>query len=411
MRITLFVVATMLVAALPARAAAPLDIAEAVRLALAAADPSLVRYEEQAAAFEARAVADSQLPDPKLRLGLSNLPIDSFRFDQEDMTMGEIMISQEFSRGNSRALTRAKRYAEADAERAARSLREAEIVRETRDAWIELRYWLIAKDKVEDSRQAVAELMEAAKAIFASGRGTAQDVLRADLELSLLDDRLLDIERQTARARARLARFIGAAASRPLGEQATLPPPAAPEIILESLAHHPAVTSDGARIAAMDREVDLAEEQYKPGFELEAGYGLRGGGRTDFATVGVSFDLPLFVAKRQDRNVAAARHERQAAMLDRDAKLLDLRQLLETTYADWRRGKDRVTLYEKAVTARARWTAEAALTAYQSGVSDFADLIRARLADLESSLSLERLRADRAQAQAMLLFLQGESHD
>ncbi|MBW7835522.1 MAG: TolC family protein [Sphingomonadales bacterium] len=411
MRILLLVAAMMVAATLPARAAVPLDIAEAVSLALAAADPSLVRYEEQAAALEARAVADSQLPDPKLRLGLSNLPLDSFRFDQQDMTMGEVMISQEFSRGDSRALMRAKRRAEADAERAERLGREIEIVRETRDAWIELRYWLIAKDKVEDSRQAVAELMEVAKAIFASGRETAQDVLRAELELSLLDDRLLDIERQTARARARLARFIGAAAARPLTGPAALPPPAAPEIILESLAHHPTVVSDSARITALDRDVDLAEEQYKPGFELEAGYGLRGGGRSDFASVGLSFDLPLFVAKRQDQQAAAARHTRQAAMLSREAKLLDLRQLLEATYADWQRDKDRVALYEKAVTARARWTSEATLTAYQSGVSDFADLVRARLADFESTLALERLRADRAQAQAMLLFLQGESHD
>lgn len=411
MRITLFVVATILAATFPARAAAPLDIAEAVSLALAAADPSLVRYEEQAAALEARAVADSQLPDPKLRLGLSNLPLDSFRFDQQDMTMGEVMISQEFSRGDSRALMRAKRRAEADAERAERLGREIEIVRETRDAWIELRYWLAAKDTVGASRQAVAELMEVAKAIFASGRETAQDVLRAELELSLLDDRLLDIERQTARARARLARFIGAAAARPLTGPAALPPPAAPEIILESLAHHPTVVSDSARITALDRDVDLAEEQYKPGFELEAGYGLRGGGRSDFASVGLSFDLPLFVAKRQDQQAAAARHTRQAAMLSREAKLLDLRQLLEATYADWQRDKDRVALYEKAVTARARWTSEATLTAYQSGVSDFADLVRARLADFESTLALERLRADRAQAQAMLLFLQGESHD
>ena len=411
MRIVLLVAATMIAATFPARAAAPLALAEAVNLALAADDPSLARYEEQAAAFEERAIADSQLPDPKLRLGLSNLPIDNFRFDQEDMTMGEIMISQEFSRGNSRTLMRAKRQAEADAERAERSLREAEIVRETRDAWIELRYWLMAKDKVGASRQAVANLQEVAKSIFASGRETAQDVLRAELELSLLDDRLLDIERQTARARARLARFIGASAVRPLAEQAMLPPPAALEVILESLAHHPAITSNGARIAALDRDVDLSEEQYKPGWELEAGYGLRGGGRSDFASIGLSFDVPLFVANRQDRNVAAARHERQAAMLDRDAKLLDLRQLLEMTYADWRRGKDRVVLYEKAVTTRARWTSEATLTAYQSGVSDFAELVRAQLSELESALALERLRADRAQAQAMLLYLQGDSHD
>jgi len=63
------------------------------------------------------------------------------------------------------------------------------------------------------------------------------------------------------------------------------------------------------------------------------------------------------------------------------------------------------------VTSRATNSTEAALNAYRSGVSDFAELIRSRLAELDVELKLLRLTVDRGQAQAKLLYLQGEGDE
>ena len=394
----------------PASAADTLSLEDTVSTALNRDDPGIVRYRERAAALDDRAIADSQLPDPNLRLGLRNLPTDSFKFSQEPMTQAEIALQQAFPAGNTRSLTREKRGAEAQVARAHQSLALSGLVLDTRRAWFEVYYWAHAREILAKSREAVRELSEVVTATFATGRKTSQDVFRAQLELSLLDDRLMEAERQEHMARATLARFIGSASSQwTLPEQLPVlqePPPK--EILREALLSHPAIRAEDAEIAARTYDVEIAEEQYKPHWMVDVGYGVRSGQRPDFASVGVTLSLPFFTGKRQDRNASAAKHERNAARLDRQARLLEMNKVLGRTYAAWNILNDRINLYERAVLGRAAGTTEAALSAYRNAVSDFDDLIQARLAELEAELTLLRLRTDRAQAQAQLLYLDGE---
>jgi outer membrane protein TolC len=388
----------------------PLSLDEAVTIALAADDPTVVRFEERAAAFDEQAIADSQLSDPKLRFRFNNFPVNSFRLGQEPMTQIQLGLQQAFPRGKTLSLTRKRREAQARAERAKERLQERNIVLDTRTTWLELFYWLGARQKVADSRQAVSELLKVATAIFATGRQTSQDVQRAELELSLLDDRLVNVDRRIEMARADLSRLVGEApARRPLTPSLpVLQMPPAKLALRDALVRHPMVAVDDAMIEARKRDIDIAGEQYKPGWAVDANYGLRSAGRADFATLGVAIDLPFFTGKRQDRTLAAAKRNHQASRLDRDARLLELNKSLERTYADWRRLGERVTLYKKVVINRASGTTQAALGAYRSGVSDFAELIRSRLAELDADLTLLRLQVNRAQAQARLLYLNGE---
>ena len=403
------------------RAAETLGLDEAVNIALGANDPTVTRFEERALALDDRAVSDSQLPDPKLNLGLLNFPTNSFRYTQEPMTRVQVGVKQAFPRGKTLSLTRKRREAEARAERAKLALQERQIALDTRTAWLELYYWLGARGTVAESRQAVSELIEVAISIFATGRQTSQDVLRAELELSLLDDQVVDVERRIEMARADLLRLVGEDALRPLrapqeglgagsrGFALAMPAPA--EILRERLSLHPSMSVEDAHIRAREHDINIARQQYKPGWSANVGYGARGGDRADFASVGIALDIPLFTGKRQDRRLAAAKRQRQAARLDRDARLLKLNEMLDRGYADWSRLGERVELYEKAVVLRATNTSEAALGAYRSGVSDFAELIRSRLAELNVDLKLLRLVVDRGQAQARLLYLDGEDNE
>jgi len=131
--------------------------------------------------------------------------------------------------------------------------------------------------------------------------------------------------------------------------------------------------------------------------------------RADFLSVMVLVDLPLFTGNRQDRRLAASRHETQAAMRARDNELLELRRTLDETYAGWERAGERLERYRTALIPQARESAEAALSAYQSDRGDFNALMRARIAELETRLEALRLIVDRAKAQAGLLFLAGDA--
>ncbi len=87
-----------------AQAEQPLALDEAVRLAVER-QPLLRSLESAAAAARQAAVAEAQLPDPKLRLGVLNLPatgVDAFRLNREDMTMTTIGLMQDMVRSEKR---------------------------------------------------------------------------------------------------------------------------------------------------------------------------------------------------------------------------------------------------------------------------------------------------------------------
>lgn len=387
-----------------------LSLQDAVNLALLNDDPYLGEASTRAAALEDMAVADAQLADPKLRLNFANWPTHSFSYTQEPMTQVQLGLSQAFPKGNTLKYSREKKQAEAKSQHHLRNLRVQEITLDTRLTWLELYFASNARTQTLQNRQTISELIEVIEGRYTTGRQTQQDISRAQLELSLLDDRLAEFDQKISVERANLARRIGTAAViQPLPSHLpAMQHPADLAAVEEILAHHPAAEILAANIETADKAVDIASEQYKPGWTLNVGYGARGGDRADFASVGVTMDVPLFTKNRQDKRVSAAKKSRQATRLSRDTLLLDLKKKLHVAHANWKRLGERTTLYQTVVLERAKETTEASLTSYQSGVSDFPELVRARLAELDAELKLLRLQTDRLKAQATLLFLEGE---
>ena len=81
---------------------------------------------------------------------------------------------------------------------------------------------------------------------------------------------------------------------------------------------------------------------------------------------------------------------------------------MDRAYANWLRYGERIQFFERVVVNRASDTAAGALESYENRTGDFAELIRARLAQLDIELKLLRLRVDRAQSATALLFLAGQ---
>jgi len=387
----------------------PLTLPETVTLALGANDPSVALFEQEALAYEDRAIADSQLPDPTLRAQIANFPLASFDYNREAMTQLKFGISQKLPKGQTLSLTRDKRNAQAQAVRAQKALRERQIVLDARQAWLELYYWREARKLTVESQQKVGELGGVAEAVYASGRSSLQDVLRVELETAALGTKLIDIDRNIDIARANLERLLGRFdGARPIASKFPLLPGLLTEgQVRDTLSAHPSVQVFEANIAAKSRDVDIASEQYKPGFTFDAGYGLRDS-RSDFGSVGVSVSLPLFSKKNKDYALSAAKRMRASQTLRRDTQVLELERSLRRDWAQYTRLGERIALYEKEVLVRARETRDAAMIAYGNKLADFSELVRAELAVLDIELTLARLRIDRVQAQANLLYLNGE---
>ncbi len=391
----------------------PLTIAEAEDLALAA-EPGQQALRARAAALEEQAVVAGALPDPMLRVGLNNYPIESGGFTTEGMTNAGAVYRQAFPRGDTRSLSNLKFTQLAKAQTREADARGYDVLTATRMSWLDLYYWSKARDLVRESRPFFDDLVTITRSLYAVGRRNQQDVLRAELELSRLDDRLIDIERQQLRARAQLGQWIGDDAERRVADKLPQWDDAPPlNDLLTSLQAHPSLLAADARIAAQEASVGLAEQRNKPGWALDVGYAHRNGSlpngdpRSDFISVGVTVDLPFFRKQSVDSTLSAALQDRSAALAGKERLRRSLESRLEAEYTRWRESSRRLALYEERILVQARDHAQASLLAYQNDRGDFADVMRGYIDDLNTRIDYVRLNVEREQAYAVLANLGG----
>jgi len=400
-------------AATSAERGIPLTLAETEDLAVAA-EPGQLALQARAAALEEQAVVAGALPDPMLRVGLNNYPIQSGGFTTEGMTNVGASYRQAFPRGNSRSLGNLKFSRLADAQLEEADARGKDVLAAARIAWLDLYYWTKARDLVRESRPFFDDLATITRSLYAVGRRNQQDVLRAELELSRLDDRLIDIERQQQRARAQLREWIGDDAERPVADKLPQWDDAPPlEDLRAMLREHPSLRAADTRIAAQDASVELAEQRSKPGWALDLGYSYRNGSqpngdpRADFFTVGVTVDLPFFSRRSVDSTLSGALQDRSAAVADKERMLRSLDSRLISEHARWQELSRRLSLYEERILVQARDHAQAALLAYQNDRGNFADVMRGYIDDLNTRIDYVRLNVEREQAYAVLANLGG----
>lgn len=396
-----------------------LSLRQAIDNAIAV-DPWLRGSELNEQALLAEGIAAGELPDPRLSMGLANLATDTLDFDQEPMTQFKMGIAQHFPRGDTRKLQRRQKQEES----AAHSL-----LRQNRKAQIELRVSLLWLDNflsqqsialIEQNYHLFEQLVDITHAnyITTSGATRQQDVIRAELELSRLNDRLIDLRRQSDAARQALMEWLSpelanktfpevlpARSYQSLPEyfgNAGLKPTAfgANPALVQMIQRHPRLQVIDQKLQVAATDVELAKEQYKPEWGVNAAYSYRdddpfGKDRADFVSLGVTVDVPLFTENRQDQRLKAAGLRRAALQTERDLLLRQLLAASEKAWAELRRLDEREQLYRDHLLPKMHDQADAALAAYTSDGGDFAEVMWARIAELNTQVMALELKVER----------------
>jgi outer membrane protein TolC len=389
----------------------PLTIAEAEDL-VRGGEPGQLALLAQAEAMQERAIAAGSLPDPVLRVGLANYPITGGSFSTEGMTQAQLGLRQSFPRARAQGTEKMRAQAEMVSQGA--GARSRDVVTAVRIAWLDAFYAQRAWELMSESRPFFADLVTITRSMYAVGRKSQYDVLRAELELSRLDDRLIKTNLAKSEAQADLSRWLGQDAYRPVAMKLPgwdrLPPL---EDLRAGLAVHPSIAAAEAGVAAQQAAVSIAEEQKKPGWALDVGYGHRDGflpdgtPRSDFVSLSVSVDLPFFGKNRQDRRLAAALGDRSAARQSQAEITARLRSALDAEVARWNDLTQRLALYETQILEQSKGQVQAALLAYQSDNGDFSDVMRGYIDDLNARLEHISLQVQRSQSYAKLANLGG----
>ena len=391
-----------------------LSLQQAEQLALEA-DPLIMSYKASSRSYDAEATANGTLPDPKLRLGMFNVPLDTFSTSEDPSTQLRIGIQQEFPRGDTTDLKQQQSKWLAQAAMAQAEDQRLQLLMNVRDTYLNLYHEIEAGSIVNETRALFLKLVKITEDQYAAGRANQQDVIHADLELSRLDDRATKIQGNEDEYRAYLAQWVGDVAWKEIDSDLPVLPDVPDNIeINQLLTQHPAVMAETARVEASLTMIEVTRQDYKPGVGAFVEYRKRfgenpdGSDRSDMMAAMVTVDIPLFTENRQDKNVAAREESANAARYSRDDKLRILKRKLDKDRAIYRRLGERELIYKNKLINSATSNAEASLNAYQSGVTEFTTLMRARITELDVRLDNLRIQVDRLRAQARLLYITGE---
>jgi len=384
-----------------------LSLADTRRLALDR-QPSLLAQSAAVDAAKASAIAAAQLPDPKLRGGVTDLTItghDIGTLTRESDTQFNIGIAQEFPRGDTLRL-RGQR-ASAEAELAERQLLVQRLVleREVGLAWIEVWRPQRALSLARASEREAGLQLEAAKIAYANGKIAQADVRAATVTLELMRDDIAKLEQDTAHARAGLSRWIGDAAYRPMPEH--LPQwqePAPLNELLQTLRVHPHVSIAAKEVDVAEAGVALAKQAYKPDWSIELGYAIRPN-YADYVNLQVGIDLPVFTANRQDRQLLARRAELERAEQLKEDDYREHASEARLNLGDWNLLAGRLARFDETILPEAQARIDAARLAWSSGSGTLTAVLDARRAALDAQLRRLDLESDRAKHALALRYL------
>ncbi|MBY4713559.1 TolC family protein [Burkholderia cepacia] len=351
------------------------------------------------------AVKAGQLPDPMLKAGIDNLPVNGgqrFTVGQDFMTMRRIGIEQEWVSGDKRRLRSVLANEQVGRERAGYLAQLASVRQQTATAWLNAVY---AKQALA-LQQALLDHMnhefDATKASYRGAKASAADVVQARAMLAQTQDQWLKARQVYQTALIALSRWTAVPASDVTGT------PPAPESFVSSLppdelrVSQPALITAADDIAVAEADTAVANSERRQNWTWEVAYQQRGGAYSNMVSVGVTIPLPLDRRNRQNRDVAEKAELATKARLMYEDTLRQVQADIRTQSETLASGRERIANLSASLLPAADQRVQLANAAYRAGTGSLADTFAARRAQLDAQLQVLDLRRDVSQTWAQL---------
>ena len=292
---------------------------------------------------------------------------------------------------------------------------------QVKTAYYELYYLERAIEVTESNARLLVYLEEVARARYRGGLGRHGAVIKAQVELGKLEDRLRaqrDMKRPLA---ARLNAALSRPALAPVAVSDDLPAVdfdrEDQELIDLLRTSNPNLRAIEATAAREELAVELAKKNFYPDLTIGVDYVATGDAKAagmappadsgkDPVMAMASVNLPIW----RDRYRAQERETRaryRAAVSEREEKENQLVAQLEMALFGLRDGDRKIALYRDSLIPKAEQALSVIQQAFAAGESGFLELIDAQRVLLEFQLSFERARTDRARRRAEIEMLIG----
>jgi len=380
-------------------------------------NPDYLSAKQQLQSIRAQIPQAGALPDPKLGIAVMNLPVNSFAFNQEPMTGKKISLMQMFPFPGKLGLK--KNMAEYQSQVVAQQVRELKnkLVQNVKTIYYNL--FLVDKsiETVEKNQALLKQFVKVAETKYAVGKGLQQDVLKAQVELSKLIDKLIALRQKRDSLVFQLNKLLNRKINQPI---AVVPVIEKSQINLSieqlkalGLENRPLLKSWNALIEKMRSAKKLAQKSYLPDFSLGIAYTQREDLRTgmklyDFFSAEITINLPLYFFKKQSKNVEEKQWQLASVAEKYAAIENEVLFQIENILTEFKRDEKLLDLYKTGIIPQASQSLNAAMSGYQVDKVDFLTLLNNQMTLFNYELEYYRLLADHEKKLAALEFAIGK---
>ncbi len=374
-------------------------------------NPEMRMAEKKAEAAQEKKKTASAMPDPMIGYEIQNVGgLGTSTVGKEEMSMRGVVVTQEIpfpgklsTKGNA-----ARKQAEREQENSrATRLR---ILNSLRNAYFDYYLSYRTADILEQNKETMKNFQRIAETRYATGQGIQQDVLRAQLEVSMLIEKLTMQEQKKETQRSLINGLLGRDPRAPLGRPGnslvTTFPPGLDALSSMALEHSPMLAGKKRMVEQSEFELSMSKREYLPDMTVSAGRFDRGEFR-DVWQASVMFKVPLYFwnksagVRAAGADLSSARYEYEADKIATLARVKDFYTMAKTS-------EQLLNLYDSGILPQAQLALQSATSNYQVGKIDFLSLLESQSVLFRYQLQYENELANLNKTISMISEVTGE---
>jgi outer membrane protein TolC len=415
MRINLFVFAiTLFSLAAVSHAEEPLVTLKDLEQEALTNNPEILMAEKKVESADQKKSLASALPDPMIGYMVQNVGSPfAWSVGVEDMSMQGVVFTQEIPFPGK--LGTKGRAAGKEAERTEEAARETKlkVLNSLRSAYYE--YFLAFKSSeiLDQTKELLKNFQRIAETRYATGQGTQQDVIRAQLEVSMILDRLAEEDQKKETQASVINSLVGRNPLSPLGRpdelSRTAPAATVDEMASMALGHSPVLQGKQRMVEQSREELSLSRREYLPDMVVSGAWFTRGE-KADVWQASVMFKIPLYFWNKST-GVKAATADLSAARYEYDAERLATLARVRDLYSTAKTAEHHIQLYAAGIIPQAKLSLQSATSNYQVGKTDFMTLLESENMLLKYQLMEQEELVNLNKTMSMLGEITGEDHE
>ena len=354
-------------------------------------NPELAAIRHEADAALERVQPAAALPDPVLRtelMDITNLGTTSPRLLPSQVGSTRYTLMQSVPWFGKRDLQRELAEAQSAQSGGQVAATWAELAGRIKSVYA-MHYYATASERLAlQTLELLDSLEQVAQTRYANGIGTQQDVIRVQVEKTMLRSELIALQNERHHTHARLNALLSRPVNAPLAEPAQLramPTEAKldePALLDRLNAQNPQLRIAAANIQSAEKSRELAYVNRYPGFTLGVAPTQSGSSIQSWELM-FEFNIPLQQSSRRSQE-----RESEAMLAASTARKEALLNLVRSDLSEKLSALDAAKLTESLITTRllpqAELTYQSALAGYETGKVEFAMLIESQKQILKS---------------------------